>query len=173
MKKTMSILVLAVVVSGCGGESSDSMVSTKETDNGLVTELEGQWLKSCGSVDQNDNETLYDIVELTFTNNKISSSIRNFTDSNCSQPYQDSPNPKSSSYFQTGDKVIVPGGLESTEIDSQINRSEGAPFIANEFDIYYISDNVLYFGDSNGVNDGSIAARRPVELNYNRRYDRQ
>ncbi len=169
----MSIIVLAVVVSGCGGGGSDSVIGSKETDTSLVTELEGQWLKSCGPVDQNDNETLYDIVELTFTNNNLSSSIRNFIDSNCLQPYQDSPNPKASADFQVGDKLTVSGGVEATEIDSQIDRSEGAPFVANEFGIYYINSNNLYFGDSNGVKDGATAARRPVSLDYNRIYVRQ
>ena len=173
MKKTMCIAVLAAVVSGCGGGSSDGVIKRGDSDTGLVTELEGKWVKSCSAVDQADSETLYDIVELTFINNKVHSSIHNFIDSDCSVPFSKSLNPKASADFRIGDKVMISGGQEATEIDSHIERSEGAPFIANEFDVYLISNDRLYFGDTNGDNDGSMATLRPQSLNYNRRYIEQ
>ncbi len=173
MKKTICVAVFAAVVSGCGGGSSDGVISRGDSDTGLVTELEGKWVKSCGAVDQADSETLYDIVELTFINNKLSSNIRNFIDSDCFMPYSDSPNPKANADFRIGDKIITLNGPEATEIDSHIEKSEGAPFIANEFDVYHINNDRLYFGDTNGENDGSTAALRPVSLNYNRIYMQQ
>lgn len=173
MKKIIFPLVLSVTIAGCGGETSDGVIGRDDGDTGLATELEGVWLKACGSVDESDSETLHDIVELTFTNNKVSSSIRNFIDSDCLIPYSDSPNPKAIAEFEIGDEIIAEGGLEVTEIDSQIDRSEGAPFIANAFDIYLITNGDLYFGNSNCFNDGSTAALRPDVVNYNRLFERQ
>ena len=98
--KMMFSISLIALISGCGG-SDDGNNNSLVPDNELIisedetntTELEGTWLKSCSAVDENDPDTLYDIVEATFNNNKFNSSIYNYIDSHCTTALSFSPNP--------------------------------------------------------------------------------
>lgn len=169
-RKMMFAISLIALISGCGGSDDGN---NNEDGASTTTELEGTWLKSCSAVDQNDPETLYDIVEAKFNNNKFSSSILNFTDSHCTTPLSFSPNPTASGIFSLGETVIASDGVESVLIDTHIDTFDGAPFIIDEFNIYYLDNNTLYLGDDNNANDGLSEATRPDTINYDRIYIRQ
>jgi hypothetical protein len=178
--KMMFSISLIALISGCGG-SDDGNNNSLVPDNELIisedetntTELEGTWLKSCSAVDENDPDTLYDIVEATFNNNKFNSSIYNYIDSHCTTALSFSPNPTSSGVFSLGGQIITSGGVESTIIDTHIDTFDGAPFIIDEFSIYYLDNNTLYFGNDNNANDGLSEATRPDTINYDRIFIRQ
>jgi hypothetical protein len=175
-QKIICIISLVALISGCGGgsgSSNDNELTEPSSNDNELTELEGTWLKTCSAVDLNDSETLYDIIELKFVNNEINSSILNFTDPQCSTSLSISPNPTSSGEFSLGGQVTTSGGLQSTKIDTSIDTFNGAPFLIDEFGIYFIDNNTVYFGDKNGVNDGSTPDLRPISLDYNRIFIRQ
>ena len=177
----MFAISLIALISGCGGSDdgnnnspvADNELIVSEDETSTTTELEGTWLKSCSAVDQNDPDTLYDIVEVKFNNNKVNSSIFNFTDSHCTTSLSFSPNPTSSGVFSLGEQIITSGGVESIIIDTHIDTFDGAPFIIDEFSIYYLDNNTLYLGDTTGVKDGLTTANRPDSIDYNRIFIRQ
>lgn len=107
MKKKMTcLLLLMACVSGyesaIGGVSRDDGSVVHENKGNVSSDLDGTWLKSCGAVDQHDPETLYDIIELSFSGNEFSSSILNFTDPQCLASLSFSPNPTASGVFIVG-----------------------------------------------------------------------
>ncbi|TCS38749.1 hypothetical protein [Reinekea marinisedimentorum] len=175
--KFISFLASAVLISGCGSEGGstvdEAVPSTVENNTPSTTELEGSWLKSCSAVDQEDPETLYDIVALEFTGSTFSSSIQNYTDSSCLTSFDYAPNPTSSGYFSLGSDVTTSGGLQATEIDTHIEIYNGAEFDIDEYTIYYIDGTALYVGDDSGINDASSAELRPNALNFERVFVKQ
>jgi len=180
MKKKMTcLLLLMACVSGyesaIGGVSRDDGSVVHENKGNVSSDLDGTWLKSCGAVDQHDPETLYDIIELNFSGNEFSSSILNFTDPQCLASLSFSPNPTASGVFIVGGSVMTDDGEAGTEIDTHIDMFNGAPFDIDDFGVYLIDGDNLYFGDvdGEGEDDGSAPDLRPSSLDYNRAFIRQ
>ena len=153
-----------LVIVGCG---------TSDTNGkGTMTVLEGTWVKQCNALNQADPNTYYDVITLTFVGNNFESNILNYTDPGCTIPDTLIPNPSASGTFTVGDTVITTGGLNAIEIDSHNEHTSGATF-NDQFIIFYIDGNTLYFGNANGVNDGSTPEMRPNTLNFDRSFERQ
>lgn len=148
-----------------GGETGENVseeAGNSSESSGEVSVLEGNWLKSCGPVD----DTHYDIVSIHFQNNQFMSNIENYEDATCTVPLSFSPNPTADGTFTLGNMFVTSGGLEATEIESNITQFNGAPFIIDEYDIFYIDGDNLYFGDVSGVNDASTPELRPNTLDF-------
>lgn len=158
-------LAIALIISACGGGGGGG----GENAN---TVLEGTWKKSCGvgiGEDPN-NANLYDEVTLVFTNTNQFASIKNYTDSGCTQLQEE---PFANATIAIGNPVTTTGMLAATEIDSTIANPSG-PFQAQAFDIFFIDNNnvrpILYFGDRQNSGDGTTAQTRPTTLDLSRFY---
>ncbi len=173
--RLLFLVLLALMTSACGGGSSGSNSTNPVSPLSTTpTILEGTWLKSCGVVDAADPSSFYDIVTATFSGNSFSSSIQNFTDANCTVPFALAPNPTASGVFSlSGVAVTTTSGVQAFEFDSSITQSNGAPFDNDDFDIFYLNGNTLYFGIIDGVLDASTPSLRPDTLDFNRGFVRQ
>jgi len=167
-KTLLPVIVISLNLAGCGGGSDSGSTSTPSS-------LEGRWVKSCspGEFEDITNPGLYDVISLTFRGNTFYSDIKNYTDSGCNTPLASSPNPTASGTFSIGASVLTFSGPVANEIDTTITQQNGAPFIVNEYDIFYIEGNNLFFGDTSGPNDASSPALRPDDLDPFRYFVRQ
>jgi len=166
--KSAATIALALVATACGGGDSIPTAALTPT-NGTATVFEGEWYKPCGLADDNGPVVVYDVVTVTFRGNTFHSDIKNYIDSNCSITFSQYPNPTATGTFALSDVVITTtSGLQATEFVSHISTSSGASFDNDDYDIYYLSADTLYFGDTKGTEDGTCAALRPDTLNFNR-----
>ena len=157
-------LAIALIISACGGGGGGG------GDN-ANTVLEGTWVKECGP---GIGSGFYDEVTLIFTNTNLFSTIKNYTDSDCTQLQEE---PFANATIVIGNPfTTTPGMLAATEIDSTIPNPSG-PFQAQTFDIFFISDNnvrpILYFGDRQNSGDGTTALTRPTTIDLSRFYIKQ
>ena len=176
--RLFGIVLLAVGMAACGGSGGvDAPASGGGTGGGSgATALEGTWVKACGigkGEDPTDPKAFYDVVTLKFTGSNFESDIKNYSDSGCTVPIPNVPNPTAKGSFVLGNVTMTTGGLQATEIDSHITEFNGAPFDIDDFDIFRIDGVNLYFGDISGINDGTAPALRPNTLDFNRVYMRQ
>ena len=183
--KLTAALLLSIVLAACGdgGESDPAPVgATGGTTGGTtgggsgVTALEGTWKKTCGigeGEDPANPNAFYDAVTLTFIGNNFDSDIKNYSDTGCSMPIPVAPNPTAKGTFTVGNSLTTTGGLQASEIDTHITEFNGAPFDIDDFDIFHIDVNTLYFGDISGAKDGTSSALRPGTLDFNRVFRRQ
>jgi len=154
--------------------SENSLITpTTDTDTSGSGSLSGTWLKPCGSVDNTDPDSLYDIVEVTLTGSSFSSSILNYIDPSCSTLLSMAPNPTSSGTHTTGENFTTTGGLTATEMDTHITQFNGAPFDIDDYSLYYLDEDIVYFGDTEGFKDGSSNALRSDTIDFNRAFYRQ
>lgn len=180
MKRILVCTLVSALMTGCGGGDNGSSLESgnEETgspgegeDNGTITPsdqitaLEGSWKKQCGAV---DGESHYDIVTLSFSGGTYTTSIENYIDSGCTTPFQDAPNPVASGVFSLGENVLLSDGVTATELNIHVTQFNGADFEIYEYDVVYITNNVLY----TSIESGSSPELRPTSLNYNRPFDR-
>jgi hypothetical protein len=164
------ILCFSIISCGSDGGSSDDIGNVNVGSvNNSATVLEGRWLKSCSPVD----DSHYDIVSITVSSNQFMSDIENYEDAVCTVPLSFSPNPTSDGTLTIGDALLTTGGLDATEVVTNITHFNGAPFILNAYDIFYIDGDNLYFGDVNGDGDTSTPDLRPSTLDFTAVFVRQ
>ncbi len=171
---TMTSLLLA----GCGdGGGGDEDPATDDEQGAGKTILEGVWKKSCGinkgGTPSDPDVSFYDVITLTFSGNRFSSDIRNYSDADCSIPLAGASNPTAKGTFVLGGTITTTGGMQATEIDSHVTEYSGAPFQADEFGIVYVSGDTLYNGDDSGGADGTTPDLRPDTLDFERKFIRQ
>lgn len=180
MKKVLVCTLVSALMAGCGGGSngsdleknnpdtasgSDSSDSGAVTPTNQVTVLEGTWKKQCGPV---EGEEHHDIVTVTFTRSEFTSSIENYTDTSCTNPLEMAPNPTASGNFTLGEDVLLSDGITAIELDTHITQFDGAPFDINEYNIAYIDNDSLYFGEG----EADSPQQRPTSLDYDRPFFR-
>ncbi len=176
LKNWVLLLSFTVIVTACGGGSSNTTAANNPSipSSGAITIFEGDWYKPCGVADASEPVIIYDTVSVTFVGNTFDSTIKNYTDANCTVPLQFSPSPTASGLFNlTGIAVATTNGIEASQFDTQITLSNGAIFDVTEYDIYYITGDTAYFGNIDGINDASTPALRPDTLDFTRGFIRQ
>ena len=183
-------MIAVAFLQACGGGSSSntkeglsstnadalsSVVSSESSSStpAQAAELEGVWKKFCGAADLSDPDTHYDIITVTFSGNTLFSSIENYEDASCSVALSFAPNPTASGTFSIGNSVTLIDATQAMELDSHINTYNGAEFKIDEYGLYRIEGDVVYFEDDTEVKDGSTPELRPNTLNYNRPFYRQ
>ena len=135
--------------------------------------LEGSWKKSCSPNDPLDPDSLYEVITLSFTGNRFTSDIKNYSNSLCTIPSSYSQNPTASGYTVFGNQVTTTGGLNATELDTHITIYNGAQFVVNDYTIFVIENDILLMGDDDGRLDGSTALLRPDTIDTIRQFIRQ
>lgn len=184
MKKILALTLVSALMAGCGGGSSGGDLEADNPDNGSgsdssqgdgdngsgtptdqVTALDGTWKKDCGPVEGQEH---YDIVTVTHDRGTFTSSIENYRDASCTLPLEYSPNPTASGSYTVGEDVSLSDGVTATKMDSHITQFNGAPFDINDYNIFYIQNNILYIGKG----DADTPQTRPATLDYDRPYYR-
>lgn len=182
MKKILAFTLVSTLMAGCGGGSDGGDQSSNNLGNGSgsgssqggndnasgtgeATVLEGTWRKPCGPVPGQEH---HDIVTFTSTGNTFTTSIENYSDASCTNPYEYAPNPTASGTFTLGDDVLLSDGVTATEHDSHITQFNGSPFILDDYNIIYIQGDMLYIGEG----EADTPEQRPTTLDYNRPYYR-
>lgn len=162
--KIIITVLLVILNSGCGGSESENV-------NVVTTEVEGRWVNPCSAVNQSNPNTIYDVFIITFTGNNFSFDIKNYSEASCTTPHKEIPNPTASGVFTIGNSLMTTEGLQAKELDFHVSKSNGASFTADNFSIFYIAENILYFGVGNGGSVGSTPELRTSTLNFNRGYN--
>jgi len=58
-------------------------------------------------------------------------------------------------------------------MDTHITQFNGAPFDIDDYSLYYLDEDIVYFGDTEGFKDGSSNALRSDTIDFNRAFYRQ
>jgi len=174
MKYSIALITLFAGLSGCSEEPPE------EFDRIVLSAfLNVTWTAAC-VIDVDDVNSSY-IPTLAFTSDggvlynsgTGTSSIIYYLDDTTCTITETNPEPEirdSDTFSYTlGDNVIVDGSIagitEATEIDT-VNTTEGSLDLgATEYDIFAIKDKfTLYFGDKEGLNNGTTIDLRPTQL---------
>ncbi len=107
--------------------------------------LEGSWVRHCQIADAADPESHYDIIRLKFSGDSFISDIKNFTDPQCKTPFKYAPNPTATGKFSIGSSLENSQGETVVEIDTHITTFNGAPFDIQQFEVFLLKENKLYF----------------------------
>ena len=145
-----------------------SSAATSSSSATTTSELTGVWFKDCNEQDPFDTDTLYETVKLIFTSTTFESDIHNYTDSDCTIPFANSPNPKARGNYTIGASFTSGDGLTVKEINTYITDFNGAPFDVTDYNIFYINGDELTLGD-----DAETAAERPTLLNFDATFIKQ
>jgi hypothetical protein len=183
MHKLITVFALAFALIACGGgggsddtDTGNTNDDTENTDNNTQTgnsddtntaqssalvgstwNLCNQFTGSSTQFPQVFTETEYVAMYNTFTN-----------DSCAGTPYTSSE--ITSGTYTLGNTVVTSGGFSATEIDFHVTSAFGAPLPAADqytlYDIYYVDNDVLYYGDVRAES----AAQRPNTINFDDAY---
>lgn len=143
-------------------QQGDTPTGSDSNQTGVATGLEGVWIKECVLINQNDPDEGYRIWTLTFEGSRFSSYIRNFTTPGCTSSSAIYSQVLFQGYFDIGGDLISGEGLSVKSIDVHTQT----PIESVEYDIFYLSDNKLYFGDTNDQHDGLTIDSRPRTVNF-------
>jgi len=174
MKYTIALITIFAGLSGCSEEPPEEYDRIV-----LSTFLNVTWTAEC-EMDV-DGVNSY-IPKLVFTSDGgvlynsgtgTSSNVYYLEDTTCAIteafPVPEIRDSNTFSY-SLGKNIIVNGSIagitEATEIDTATNTSEGLiAFGVADFDIFAIKDKfTLYFGDKEGLNNGTTIDLRPTQL---------
>lgn len=146
------------------GANTNSQTNTDSTTSNAEskTTLEGEWIRSCIQIDPTDIEQGYRIWSLTFAGNRFSSHIRNFTNPGCISASAIYSQAIFQGHFEFGNTITSSEGLAAIQIDVHTQT----PVNNIEYDIFYMTGNELYFGDTGTVQDGTSPENRPNSLDF-------
>jgi hypothetical protein len=181
MHKMIMLLVFSLFLTACGGgggsddttnsnsdsENTDNSNDTVNTDDGNATQtsvLVGNTWQLCNQFTGTSSQ-----FPQVFTDTEYVAMYNTFTNDSCSgTPYTTSE--IASGTYTLGNTVVTSGGFSATEIDFHVTSAFGAPLPAAEqyslYDIYYIDNDVLYYGDVRAES----AAERPNTINFDDAY---
>ncbi len=143
-------------------QQGDTPTGSDSNQTGVATDLEGVWIKECVLINQNDPDEGYRIWTLTFEGSRFSSYIRNFTTPGCTSASAIYSQVLFQGYFYIGEDLTSNEGLSVRSIDVHTQ----SPIESVEYDIFYLSNNKLYFGDTNDQHDGLTIDSRPSTVNF-------
>ncbi len=130
--------------------------------------LEGSWQRSTCLASATD-ASVYTNAGLTIADNVASLTINAFTDSACSSPASPAVTLTESSLVFDGSTSTTTLG-EASHFDSTVESKTVDGVDSNDsinsisYDIALIINDTLYFGDTQGSNDGSSSELRPTTL---------
>lgn len=138
--------------SGSGGGGDDDQLSLRD--------LNGTWTTPClfdGAV------TL--MATLNITNGAAILQLVTYSDMLCMSIMMD----EIETYdFELGAVVEVDGSVDGIVVATRVditNTTIGSPDIGEvDYDLIAVKGNTMYFGDTDGANDGSTPALRPTQL---------
>ena len=172
--KTAIFLLATSIMVGCSSSDDDTdgsdQTSTPAPDtdtNGTPQALSrfiGNYVREC-TIDDFDNDT-WDIIELSIQEDGNSSTITEFSDSECTQP---------TVTFSFETSFSFPGGTANTALgtadfldvtveSAALNGVDAPNTQDQEFDLILLDGNNLHFGLLTFELNGDTAETRPVEI---------
>jgi hypothetical protein len=174
VKKIITAVTISVLLISCGGggdsdkdgdnnntndttENSSTDDSTNDNSNSdqntdTASVLSGYTWRSCTPFTSTSAGYTY-----TFTENEFVSTYDTYGDNSCSGDSETSIEHSAGNYL-LGESVITSGGFEAVEIDFYVTSISGTPvpetIQETLHDIFYIENDVLYFGDDRSINEG-------------------
>jgi hypothetical protein len=163
MNKLLTVVALSTVLAACGGGNDSNDNSNENANNDAndnneneVTEqtsnLAGHTWRVCNEFSATSSEFVYVFTETDFV-----STYSTYGDNSCSGTPVTSDDTAAGTYT-LGSAVTTSGGFQATEIDFDVTSTFGAALPpANQYtlyDIYYIDNDVLYFGIERSRNAG-------------------
>ena len=158
MKKIIAISTIVIGLSGCSSDDPAAVISSTLNN----TLLNGTWVSGC-VVEAQDSF----MATGTFNNGTGSSLVTFYIgDTTCTNV---SMVENETFTYTIGADVTVDGSVAgittATQIDFKNTTVGSADFGELDYDIYAITNLItLYIGDTDGANDGSTPALRPVQL---------
>lgn len=173
LKTTILLLATAIMV-GCSSSDDDadgsdqtSMPAPDTGTNGTPQALSrfiGNYVRGC-TIDDFDNDT-WDIIELSIQEGGNTSTITEFSDSECTQP---------TLTFTFETSFSFPGGTANTALgvadfldvtieSAALNGVDAPDTQDQEFDLILLDGNNLHFGLLTFELNGNTAETRPVEI---------
>ena len=160
MKKIIALSAIVIGLAGCSSDDPAANLSSTLT-NAL---LNGTWASGC--VDDTP-----DSLQITamFNNGTGSVSITKFVGDTTCDPANLATVENETFTYTIGTDVTVDGSVAGITTATQVDFTDttaGSPDIGTiDYDIFAIKDLItLYIGDTDGANDGSTAALRPIVL---------
>lgn len=135
--------------------------------------IDGTWAKACGVVDPDAFLVLYDTVTLTIEGETIESDFRLYTDEECTVPFANEPNPRSSGTIVVGEEFELSGGVTVTPFDQHITTYNDGPVDVYDYSIFRLNGNQLIFGEKTQEFDGTTPEKRHNQLSSHRTFIRQ
>lgn len=154
--RTASIILLSAWLAGCGssggGSSSDGTLELKD--------LDGTWTTAC-LVDAPNSV----IVELLINNGTVNSTTTTYGTTTCTGSVTAEPTNLS---LKLGDAVTLDGSVAGITTATEVDATNTTPLSPDngevEYSIIAIKGDALYYGDFDGVNDGTTPTRRSIQL---------
>lgn len=182
MKYTIALITIFAGLSGCSEEPPE------EYDRIIIsTLLSTTWTAECVPDDEDAGSYIQTLVFATDggvlynSGTGTSSEVYYSGDLTCTVT-EVAPEPEirnlSTFSYTLGNNVIVDGSIaeitEATELDTVNTTIDSADLGATEFDVFAIKDKyTLYFGDKEGLNNGTTIELRPTQLSESVIYTRQ
>jgi len=131
---------------------------TSKSKSGSDSELDGVWVSTCRERSETGGTTYYEKNTIVFVGSAMTSSVRSYSDANCTKELTDKSLLVGDSTFSIGDYVVGAGGAR--KFDSQIHT----------LTLTLTSDNyvALYNGttpNSTPVCGGGFVKNQPKQLN--------
>jgi len=153
-----SIPLSVLIFSGCGGSGPEP----EPGSGGRLSALEGAWTTSCLS----EEFGLSTESKVVFSGSSYSAEKKSYNNASCSVIDDDLYIYTTSGTFSTGSQITTSSGLNAAELNLIQLKKEGIDIDQKWYDIYRINEGKLYFGDTEGSNDGRSIANRPVDLDF-------
>ena len=169
------ITLSSIFIYGCGSSNSNSEKSKT---------LEGKWIKAC-SLDNKSNvndSDRYSIITITYSKETTSvyRETKTYQDKSCSAPIPvynppndldswENPIATASGQFFIYEDITTTGGLQATQIFTAFSNITGKNIALDDYNIFYINANTLFFSDKTGVSSGVF----PNTLDLTREYIKQ
>lgn len=155
--RTASIILLSAWLAACGssggGSSSDGTLELKD--------LDGTWTTAC-LVDAPNSL----MVELLINNGTLNSTTTTYAGNTCSGGVMMIELTNLS--LKLGDAVTLDGSVAGITTATEVDATNTTPMSPDngevEYSIIAIKGDSLYYGDFDGVNDGTTPARRSIQL---------
>ena len=183
--KASACIIAAIFLIGCSSSDDDDEIDvdppgegqtsmpdpSNDPDDPPVAEgrFNGNYLVSCRQAE--DDEEIYETIELTIQGDSYSSIFTRYSDAQCTQ---------SEVVFTLDASPEFPGGTADTQLgiadfvdfttESSTVNGELSPIDEDDvmdFDLILLDGNSLFFGLNTDMFDGETAETRPVEIDVN------
>jgi len=157
------------MLAGCGGSSGgsgDSGSSEGGVSGAVTTALAtGTWKTPCNLNDEDPADIVNFIIEVIIDATTITGTVTDYdqADTTCTGISLAVVGLDPLTYILGGD-VTVDGSVAGITTATKIDTTDLGPPIEIDYDLIAISNNKLYLGNTDGVNDGTSDALRPTQL---------
>jgi hypothetical protein len=183
MHKPLTVLILTLLLTACGGGGGDSdttssnndaedtnnnseseSISNDDTDATQTSALANNTWNQCNEFAATSSEFPQIFGETTYV-----AKTNTYLNNNCSGA-PDTSSEVTSGTYTIGKSVVTTGGFNATEIDFHVTGAFGEELPEEAhytlYDIYYIDNDVLYYGDLRGESESN----RPDTINFDDAY---